>query len=188
MARIYDSDGWMLTDENELIAVARDASYKEAVRHGKPMISLLVAEIAPPPVFYCPNYPRKDPMTKNTHGPSGYETNPRKRNHTGMCPKTRRNRACKLLSREKKRHPKYVYQRLSPLCEEVTPEFATPDKKSTISVIRDDVTSLRIRVPNIQENEVELVNLSMTDDYDDDMDEYSFWDQYWKNEFRMWRD
>lgn len=187
MARMYDPDGWMLTDDNELIAVARDASYKEAVRHGKPMISLLVAELAPPPVFYSVNYPHHDPMSKNTHGPSVYVTNPRKRNHTGMCPKTRRNRACKLLSREKKRHPKYVYQHLSPLCEEVEPENTIPKKKNETPVTRDDTFSLRIRIPNCQEDKCESVNL-VSDDYEDIAEENNFWNEYWKGEYCVYRD
>lgn len=177
MARMYDPDGWMLTDENEMIAVARDSSYKEAVRHGRTMISLLVAEIGPPPIFYCPNYPRKDPMSKKTHGPTGYETNPRKRNRTGMGPKTRRNRACKLLSREKKRHPKYVYRRFSPLCVEIESDITTLVKDPpSPPVICDNISSLRIRIPTIQEEE--------EDEYEDEMEEYNFW----KDEYRMWRD
>ncbi len=150
MAGKYDSDGWMLTDENELIAVARDASYKEAVRHGKTMISLLVAEIAPPPISYFPNYPQKDPMTKETHGPSEHITNPRKGVNKSVRSSTRRNRICKLLSRKKKHHPKYSYQRFPPLLEKETE--LTEDKPPMVCD-RVNVSSLRIRIPEVTEDQ-----------------------------------
>lgn len=171
---MYDADGWMLTDDNELIAVARDDSYKEAVRHGKTMISLLIAEItsSSSPISYQPYYVHHDPMNKKTHGPSAYESNPRKGTRKITRSSTSRNRTFKLHSREKKQHPKYIYQRLSPFMEE---DMTNPvDVKPAVLENHNIISSMRIRIPMEDDNEDDDENVK---DHDD---QYEWQEYLWK--------
>jgi hypothetical protein len=183
---IYDPDGWMMTDNNEVIAVARDSSYKEIVRHGKSMVSLLLAEIYEPPINIVPYYEREDPMHKNTHGPQVTESKSRRLSRTPDG-STRRNYACKLLSRRKKQHPKYIYQRLSVKIGGMDEEPMKPASlSSSTSPLppKDDVQSLRIRIPpsTIDEEEEEEHELQ---EYlrEEQLWNQMYWDSYYGRDY-----
>ena len=169
---VYDPDGWMMTDNNEIVAVARDSSYKEIVRHGKSMVSLIVAEIYKPPIMIVPYYERKDPLEKKVHGPHGSELNRRKRTRV-TSEATHRNRNFKILSRQKKHHPKYIYQRLSPVMEEEEMK-TTPPSMSTPPPM-DDINTLRIRIPPHRDEEEE--------EHYQDWEEEELWDQVYREAY-----
>jgi hypothetical protein len=183
---IYDPYGWTMTDDNEVIAVARDSSYKEIVRHGKSMVSLLLAEICEPPIKIVPYYEREDPMNKNTHGPQVMESNPRRLSRTPDG-STRRNYACKLLSRRKKQHPKYIYQRLSVKAggldeEPMKPASLSPSTSPLLP--KDDVQTLRIRIPppTIDEEEEEEHEMQ---EYlrEENLWNQIYWDSYYGRDY-----
>ncbi len=181
----------MLTDDNEVIAVARDSSYKEIVRHGKSMVSLLLSEIYEPPIKIVPYYEREDPMNKNTHGPQVTESNPRHRSRvpTGT---TRRNYACKLLSRQKKKHPKYIYQRLSVTTEDdetLKPSLLSPSQTNSLVSLqsppspKDDVQSLRIRIPPSTIDEEEEEREIQEYLWEEHIWNQMYWDSYYGRDY-----
>jgi hypothetical protein len=177
---IYDPDGWMLTDDNEVVAVARNSSYKEIVRHGKSMVSLLLAEIYEPPFNIVPYYERKDPMKKNTHGPNVTESKSRRLSRTPDG-STRRNYACKRLSRQKKQHPKYIYQRLSVMAGVIDEELMKPSPSPSPPLPKDEVQSLRIRIPSptIDEEDHELQEFLREEQLWSRM----YWDSYYSFDY-----